>query len=207
MKNESLAIQLQATRSEMIVSEVEAAALRLFEQRGYGKVTVEDFATEAGVSVRTFYRYFPTKEDVLQVRIDRRSEALRAALVLRPPGEAPLHSLRLALEGVLRAEDEQLVRRWTAVVAENPAVLMGVLGGIQLKAQPVIAGFIGSRLGHPGDGLVPTMLAAAVSGVIQAGQTKWFVAGGDLATTVSEGLVVLESGIGADPAAWSATAD
>jgi AcrR family transcriptional regulator len=154
--------------------------------------------------VRTFYRYFPTKEDVLQLQIDRRSVALRAALSARPADEPPLHSLRVALEEVVSAEDTALLRRWIAVIAASPSVLKGVLGGIQLKGHRVIAEFFGVRLGMPSDALVPTMLSAAAGGVIQAAQTHWYFRDGDLATAISEGLDVLERGIGTDPTTWSA---
>jgi AcrR family transcriptional regulator len=187
----------------MMISELEAVAMRLFEQRGFD-VTVEEIASEAQISVRTFYRYFPAKDDVLQLRIEKRSERLRAALSTRPADEPPLHSLRLALEEVVSAEDPELVRRWTVVVAATPSVLRGVLGGIQLKSHRVIAEFFGARLGSPSDALVPTMLAAAVGGVIQAAQTQWFLRGGDLASAISDGLEVLERGIGADPRTWTA---
>lgn len=203
MATQSLARQLRAKRSEMMISELEAVALRLFEERGFGDVTVEEIASEAHISVRTFYRYFPGKEDVLQVRIDRRSVALRVALSARPSEEPPLHSLRLALEEVVSAEDMALLRRWIAVIVATPSVLRGVLGGIQLKGQRVVAEFFGARLGMPSDSLVPTMLAAAAGGVIQAAQTQWSLHGGDLATVMSEGLDVLESGIGTDPTTWS----
>ena len=203
MTAESLATRLSVKRSEMMISELEDVALRLFELRGFDEVTVDDIASEAGISVRTFYRYFPTKDDVLQVQIDRRSTALRVALVARPADEAPLRSLRLALETVLSAEDPALLRRWIAVVAATPSVVKAVLGGIQLKTQLVIAEFLASRLGLPNDALVPTMLAAAAQGVIQAGHTQWFVRAGDLARTISQGLEVLEQGIGSDPTTWS----
>jgi AcrR family transcriptional regulator len=199
---QSLAGQLRVKRSEMMISELEAVALRLFEDRGFD-VTVEEIASEAQISVRTFYRYFPAKDDVLQLRIERRSENLRAALSARPGDEPPLHSLRVALEEVLSAEDPELLRRWIAVIAATPNVLRGVLGGIQLKGHRVIAEFFGARLGLPSDALVPTMLAAAVGGVIQAAQTQWYFQGGDLATAISDGLGVLESGIGGDPRTWS----
>ena len=187
----------------MMISELEAVALRLFEERGFGEVTVEEIASEARISVRTFYRYFPGKEDVLQVQIDRRSVALVAALATRPADEPPLHSLRLALEEAVSAEDTALLRRWIAVVAATPGVLKGVLGGIQLKGHLAIAEFFGDRFGLPSDALVPTMLAAAAGGVIQAAQTHWYFHGGDLATAISEGLDVLERGIGTDPTTWS----
>ena len=192
MTTESLVAQLKVKRSEMMVSEVEDVALRLFAARGFDAVTVEDIASEAQMSVRTFYRYFPAKDDLFQVRIDRRSEALEAALAARPVDEAPLHSMRLALEEVVAREDTELLRRWTTVIAANTTLVRSVLGGIQLKSQRVIAAFFGRRLGVPSDDIVPTMLAAATGGVIQAAQTQWFLDGGDLPTRMSEALEVLE---------------
>jgi AcrR family transcriptional regulator len=195
---QSLAGQLRVKRSEMMVSELEAVALRVFEQRGFD-VTVEEIAAEAQISVRTFYRYFPAKDDVLQVRIDRRSAALRDALAARPADEPPMHSLRVALEEVVSAEDPELLRRWTTVVAATPNALRGVLGGIQMKGHQVIAEFFATRLGGTSDALMPTMLAAAVGGVIQAAQTQWFFRGGDLGAAIYQGLALLERGIGTDP--------
>jgi len=189
----------------MMVSEVESVALRLFYQRGFNDVTVEDIASEAHISVRTFYRYFPAKEDVLHARIVRRAENLRRALAARPPDEPPLHSVRVALTEDAAAQDPELLRQWIAVIADTPNVLKGVLGVIQLRANRVMAEFFGERLGLPRDGLIPTVLASAVGGVIQASQTQWFVHGGDAAATLSEGLAVLERGIGTDPTAWSPT--
>lgn len=188
----------------MMTAELEAIALRLFAERGFDAVTVEEIASTARISVRTFYRYFPAKEDVLQVKIDRHGEALRVALADRPTDEAPLHSLRLALTHTVSREDATLARQWTAVVAATPSVLRAVLGGIQLKSQRVIAEFLAARLDLPPDALVPTMLAAAVGGVIQAARTQWYIEGGDLATRISAGLEVLERGIGSDPRTWDA---
>jgi len=198
----SLAEQLRAKRSEMMLSELEDVALRLFEARGFDEVTVDEIAAEAHISVRTFYRYFAAKEDVLQVKIDRRTAALKAALAARPADEAPMRSLRLALVDVIAAEDTDLLRRWIIVIQATPSLVKSVLGGIQLKSQPVMAEFLASRLGVPRDALVPIMLAAATGGVIQAAQTRWFLLGGDLTAMFSEGLDVLERGIGSDPATW-----
>jgi AcrR family transcriptional regulator len=207
LESQSLSLQLRAKRSEMMTSELEAVALRLFDQRGFANVTVEEIASEAHISVRTFYRYFAAKEDVLQLRIVRRSEILREALVARPADEPPLRSLRVALEEEFSAVDPIVLRRWIAVIADNPNVMKGVVGAIQLKIQPVIAEFIGSRLGLPSEALVPTMLAAATLGVVQAAHTQWFLHDGDLASTMSESLAVLERGISTDPRTWAAAGD
>ena len=146
---DSLALQLRVKRSELIVQELEAVALRLFDQRGFKDVTVDEIVAEAHISARTFYRYFPNKEDVLQAQIDRRSKSLRAALATRPSSEEPLESLRLALLDELAREDMELLRRWIAVIVASPLVLNSVLGGIQLKIHQVIAEFFGDRLGLP----------------------------------------------------------
>ena len=67
---------------------------------------------------------------------------------------------------MLSAEDPAAVRRWISVVQATPSVLRGVVGGIQLKSQVVIAEFFGGRLEMASDSFVPTMLAAAAGGVM-----------------------------------------
>jgi hypothetical protein len=93
------------------------------------------------------------------------------------------------------------------IVAATPSVTNSVLGGVVLKSHRTFAEHFGTRLGEPSDALVPTILAGAVGGVIQAATTNWFVHGGDLAATLSDGLEVLERGIGTDPNAWRRVGD
>jgi len=192
----SLSRQMSAKRTEMMVREIETVALRLFHDRGYETVTVQQIATEAHISLRTFYSYFPSKEDLLQVQIDRRCTALRDALSARPVDEAPLHSVRAALIEALAAEDAERTRHWTEIVAAAPTVVRSVLGGIQLKTQQAIAAFLASRLDESADALEPAMLAAATIGIVQATQTQWLFNGGDLASMISASMLVLERGIG-----------
>jgi TetR/AcrR family transcriptional regulator, regulator of mycofactocin system len=195
-----LSEKLRIARSELMSAEIEDVALALFEERGFGEVTIEDIAAAARVSARTFYRYFPAKEDVFQLQIDRRTQALRAALTARPADESPLQSLRLALFSVVSAEDEPRRRRWTGVVAVTPNVLPGVLGGIQLKSHRAMADFFADRLHLEPDSTVAITLAAATGGVIQAAHTQWFLTGDDLATRIADGLDILESTLKPMPA-------
>jgi len=179
-----------------MTSELETIALALFEKRGFAAVTVEEIANAAEISPRTFYRYFPAKEDILLVKVRRRSEALRSALAKRPLGEPPLHSVRMAVESALSAEDPAYVRRWVAVVASTSSALRAAYGGCILLIDRIIAEFFASRFGLQADALQPAMLAAAVGGVIQAAQNRWLFTGGDLVATVSEGIGVLEEAVG-----------
>src|SRR5262249_6258639 len=93
--------QARRKRSESMTSDIAEGALTLFAEQGLGSVRVEDIAGAAEISVRTFYRYFSTKEDVLLVMIKQRATALAAALAARPVGEPPLRSLRLAVEAAV----------------------------------------------------------------------------------------------------------
>jgi AcrR family transcriptional regulator len=185
-------------RTERLIREVEAVALALFEQRGFASVTVEEIAAEAEISTRTFYRYFPAKEDVLQVRTRLRAGALKYTLAERPVDEPPLHSLRLAIEVAVSAEDAVLFGRWMSVVAATPSVLPTVLGGCILTMNGTMAEFFSSRLGVSANALVPTILAAAAGGVMQAAETRWRLHGGKLAALISQGLSVLEEVVVAD---------
>jgi AcrR family transcriptional regulator len=188
----SLSGQVRGRHSAAMRLAIEAKALELFERRSFASVTVDDIAAAAGTSTRTFYRYFPTKDDVLQVRVEHRAAALQEALAVRPLDEAPLRSIRLALTQAVASEDAELVHRWIAVITANPSLVRGVLGGVHVRIQAVTASFLSDRLGVAADDLAPTMLAAAVGGVAQASMQRWFVHGGDLAGTIDEGLAVLE---------------
>ncbi len=192
MDDRSLNAQLREQRTELVKRQVEEVALRLFEERGFAAVTVDEIVAETEISARTFYRYFPSKEDLLQVRIDRRSRMLEDLLADRPAHEPPLESIRHAVIDQIATEDQELLRRWISAIASTPLVLRGVLGGIQMKPNRVVADFLASRMEGESDSLVPVMLAAAVGGILQAALTNWFVAGGDVVATVDEGLAVFE---------------
>src|ERR1700759_1146344 len=82
------------------------AALRLFDERGYGDVTVEDICAAVDVSPRTFFRYFPAKENVLAQPIPGVLETIRVALTTQQRGGSVWGDLRAALMSAA-AEVEQ----------------------------------------------------------------------------------------------------
>ena len=73
--------------------ELARAAMRLFDERGYDGVTIEEIAAEANVSRRTFFRYFKTKEDLVTVDPEGKIAAMRIALRDGPPDEPTLDAL------------------------------------------------------------------------------------------------------------------
>ena len=72
---------------------IAAAAIQLYRDRGYDVVTVEDIAAQAGISVRTFFRYFPTKEQAAFPDHEERVERFRAALQARTGTASPIDAV------------------------------------------------------------------------------------------------------------------
>ncbi len=103
---------------------ITAAAKRLFTARGFPAVTVDEIALAANVSRRTFFRYFPTKEDVLFGRREAQLAALEIALE-PAPAEAPFATVRRALISVssLHLAEKELVLAEHAIVAKSAELL------------------------------------------------------------------------------------
>lgn len=81
---------------------IATAALRLFAERGYEETTIADIAAAADVSPRTFFSYFPSKEDVIFAEIDDRLAEVAEGL-RRTPGESPMETIRRSIVDVLEA--------------------------------------------------------------------------------------------------------
>uniref|UniRef100_UPI001F5FEA57 TetR family transcriptional regulator n=1 Tax=Actinomadura roseirufa TaxID=2094049 RepID=UPI001F5FEA57 len=78
-------------------AELAELAMGLFAERGYAATTVEDIAAAAGLSKRSFFRYFPSKEDVVFGDAGDVAGRVAAAVRERPAGEAPWACLRAVL--------------------------------------------------------------------------------------------------------------
>jgi AcrR family transcriptional regulator len=99
------------------------AAAQLFLERGYEAVTVEEIVAAVEVSPRTFFRYFSSKEDVLDEILMNEAEAVTAALRERPEAEPILESLRAAASS------------WVSATQRDPRTL--TLFGLVLRT-PVL---------------------------------------------------------------------
>ena len=105
---------------------IEDAALALFERQGYEATTVEEIAAIAEVSTTTFFRYFPTKADVLLSEHGQQLPALHRSILDRPAGESDLVAVwRAVNEEWLTAVDPERTARKANIVATSD-VLSGL---------------------------------------------------------------------------------
>jgi AcrR family transcriptional regulator len=115
----------QAQR-ERTREELRRCALARFAKEGYDRASVADICADAGVTERTFFRHFPTKESVLFEDYASRLGWFRAALAVRPRGEPLLESVRIATESY--PDDREVVRQ--VALARN-----GLLSGRVIESQ------------------------------------------------------------------------
>jgi AcrR family transcriptional regulator len=90
----------ERTRDRMR-TEVADIGIRLFLERGFEAVNTAEIAAAADISPRSFFRYFPTKEDVVLSRLRDAGEAVAAALRSRPASESVWESLRIAFHALV----------------------------------------------------------------------------------------------------------
>jgi AcrR family transcriptional regulator len=95
------------------------AAYKLFFEKGYRKTTVDDIAAAAGVSTRTYYRYYRNKEDVVLGPLGESLERYREILAGRPSTEPPLQAMQESfMEFTSEVEDPGTRTRLELVAAE-----------------------------------------------------------------------------------------
>ncbi|MFB7595116.1 TetR family transcriptional regulator [Streptomyces sp. NPDC056160] len=93
-----------AERKRQLVSrELAEAALQLLARKGFDGVTVDEIAAAAGVSKRTFFRYFASKEDVVVRFLTDLGLGMRAELAARPAAEPPATALLRTTQAAMAA--------------------------------------------------------------------------------------------------------
>ena len=176
-------------------------ALRLFREQGYQATTVEQIAAAAEVSPSTFFRYFPTKEDVvLQDDMDTR---MIEALEQQPPGLSPLGAVRAATQQMFAsytAADLAVLRETTGLTMTVPEVRARALDEFA-RTIGVIAEAVANRAGRPADDLAVRTIAGAIVGVIMSITAPWegWSDGRqtieDMFGRIDRGLALLEAGL------------
>src|SRR5713101_2607092 len=97
-KDDRPALGLRERKKAKTRAAIQQYALRLFREQGYAATTVEQIAAAVEVSPSTFFRYFPTKEDV--VLYDAFDPLLIAAFEAQPADLSPIQALRGAMRAV-----------------------------------------------------------------------------------------------------------
>jgi AcrR family transcriptional regulator len=164
------------------------AAVRLAAEHGAEKVTVEAISAAAGVSVRTFFNYFESRDDAFVVVDADAGARMRRAVLEAPADLSPLAALREAMAAEL-AEAEQQHELWrlhAKVLHASPHLLARGVGA-HMAAEADLADAIAERLRRvgdpdagspgpgpgPGSGLYPRLLAAVAGAAVRTSMDHW----------------------------------
>src|SRR6201995_4384654 len=175
-------------------------ALRLFTEQGFEETTIEQIAAEAGVSRRTFFRYFDSKASALWGEFDSEIDVIRAALA-KVPDEVPMmDAIRQAVVAAnhYRAGDVPELR-----------IRMNRIGWVPARAssatvhydawEQVVSEFVGARTGQPPWSLYPLVVGRCTLAACRAAYDRWSArADADLTVYLDAALTAPATGFAAD---------
>ncbi|MVU77643.1 TetR family transcriptional regulator [Nocardia sp. ET3-3] len=169
---------LSAARRAATRREVALAAAHLFIENGYGTTTVEDIAAAAGMGLRTFYRYFAGKEDVLAPLLAIGTQAwadeLAACAPDLPLREALSVSYRTATTRTLTAEaiPESRLRPLVRAATQLPALRATWLR-VQQDCEAQLIPIIAARTSRSADDLDVALTAAMANAAVRLATELW----------------------------------
>jgi AcrR family transcriptional regulator len=193
-ENIDLRIRKKKRTQESIVD----AAFSLFDERGFDAVSVEEIAAAAEVAPRTFYRYFPTKEDVVFFAPDAQT-AVKQALTERLPGENDVEYIARAMVAAMTAQSsEHAIQRYRLVEA-TPALQSRVLQLMLGSQETLVEALLGPGSKTDEAKFRALIVSQAVANSIRIAYFAWIRSGqrGTLWKQCEKAISVLRDAFGA----------
>ncbi|WP_432985347.1 TetR family transcriptional regulator [Dactylosporangium sp. CA-233914] len=174
-------MSLAERKRQLVRDELAEAALKLVAFQGFDETTIDQMAAAAGVSRRTFFRYFQSKEDVIIEFLSDLGRKLSAALRSRPEPERPDQALRQALRVFTDkfSEHPQKSRRLARVTVETPALLARYLERQVAWKQTMTQELARRMASDPATDLRPSVLVAVAFAAFDTALIRWATTPGD----------------------------
>jgi AcrR family transcriptional regulator len=163
-------------KRQLVRDEIAGAAWELFGRDGYEATTVEQIARQAGISRRSFFRYYSSKEDVVVGTSDAIADEFLAAVAARPAGEAPLFSIREALRPLLveRVKDAAQIRAIIRQLRESPSLRRAMMQR-HARMEERLAALLARRTGaDTRRDPTPALLAFIATAMMDTAFNVWF---------------------------------
>jgi len=175
------------------VAELSHVALRLFAERGFAETTVDDIAAACGIGRRTFFRYFPSKNDVPWGDFDALVGRMRRYLHETAPEVSLVDALREAIVEFNRfppGEVEDHRRRMSLLLNVPTLVAHSTLRYATWRQ--AVAEYVADRLDVPEDGMRPQVIAWASLAASLSAYEQWLKhEGSDLSVLLRTAFDVL----------------
>jgi AcrR family transcriptional regulator len=152
------------------------AAMALFLERGFEATTLDDIASAADISRRSFFHYFDSKEDVVFAWHEEITAALVAAIGARPASESMLAAAENAISAMARQIEPGEAIAMARLKRDNPALQ----ARDQVKYEQLeraLADALGRRAGHKAEKLGARLVAMIAAGAMRIGGELWVAEG------------------------------
>ncbi len=192
---------LRERKKLQVREKLQRTALALFLQQGFEDTSVDQIVAMVDVSASTFFRYFPTKEDlVLSAGADA---MLVAAIAARPATESPLQSLRHGLAaafGPSSGSDHSAALERARLILRTPSLRARLWEG-QASTAAELAEIFARRAGRAPDDLAVIVVATTCATAISTAFLTWIANNGErsLPQLIASVVDVLESDLSLSP--------
>jgi AcrR family transcriptional regulator len=174
---------------------LEQAAWELFRERGYDDTTVEEIAARAGLTERTFFRYYADKREVLFSGSQDLEKLVVDAIAAAPAQAAPLEMVAAAFEAAGRLIQErrtlELVRRRQSLIAAHAELREREVMKLASLASAVTTALLERGVAQP----AASLIAESGLAIFKVGFERWVADAKrqDLAHYIREALSTLKA--------------
>ena len=166
---------LQVRKQQLVRNAIYDAAIDLFAKEGFDETTVEEVAQAAGVSRRSFFRYFASKDDLLAQNVVHFGSVLSATITACPPALTPLETVRETVLAVVRQTAAHPRTRQIIEISQRSASARQAHHSRMMEVEDTVAAAFAARLKSASkDDLKPRLLASLTLSIMNLAIFSWF---------------------------------
>jgi AcrR family transcriptional regulator len=166
---------LRERKHEFVLREIERAAWDLFATVGFDRATVEEISRNAGVSRRTFFRYFRSKEELLSFSVEHCGQRVAQRFAEAPRTRKPLAALEDAILSVIQeeTEDTRQPKEMLGLMFEEPNLRGRFLCALS-RWVPALGKELAKRKAYRGDAARCDLVAALYCTAFDQAHLRWY---------------------------------
>ena len=166
---------LRERKHEFVLREIEQAAWDLFADVGFDRATVATISRRAGVSRRTFFRYFRTKEELLSYSIVHCGQRIAQRFADQPKTRNPMAAMEDAMISVMQEEieDTRQPKEMLGLMLEEPTLRGRFLCALSSWI-PALSKELAKRKAYRGDAARCDLAAALYCTAFDQAHLRWY---------------------------------
>ena len=167
---------MQSRKQQVVRDAIYDAAIELFAAKGFDGTTIDDVAEAAGISQRSFFRYFASKDDLLAASVIKVGTVLAEAVAASPAKFTTLQVMREAVLSALNYSASHPRTRQVVDIAGRSTSARQAYLSRMMEVEDKLADALALRLkGASGNSLRPRMLAGTVISIMSASVSSWYL--------------------------------